>query len=144
MRVLKIKLYKIEEHPNKEKCFEWIRDNWHDLNSHSVQEMVESLSALRDKIGGQLDFRISAVPDRGEYIRFTDYDRRILNRLDADECPLTGVCWDADVILALRAGNPSQALKALHADTEYKYSDEGLLEFCSANEYEFDEHGKVY
>ena len=32
MRTIKIKVYTIKDHPNKEKCFEWIRDNWFDLN----------------------------------------------------------------------------------------------------------------
>lgn len=143
MRTETINIYKIDEHPDKDKCFEWIRDNWHDLNSHSVDEVVESLKALKEKIGGTLDWSISQVPDRGEYIRFKDYDHDALCRLSADDLPLTGVCWDHEVITGLREDDPEKVLRTLHADTEHQYSDEGLLEMCEANEYEFYESGKV-
>jgi hypothetical protein len=142
MRIIETKVYKIAEHPDKEKCFDWIRNNWHDLNSHSVEEVVDSLKALSSKIGGTFDYAISSVPDRGEYISFKNYSQEDLCRLSADDLPLTGVCWDADVIQGLREGSPEKVLKALHSDTEYQYSDEGLLELCEANEYEFDENGK--
>jgi len=54
MRTIETKIYTIDEHPNQEKCFEWIRDNWHDLNDHSVHEVVDSLKALQKVIGGDL------------------------------------------------------------------------------------------
>lgn len=142
MRILEIKLYQINEHPNPEKVFEWIRNNWHDLNQHSVEELVASIKALSNKIGGTFDYSISAVPDRSEFIRFKDFDLKLLNELKADECPLTGVCWDVDLIEGLKEGNPTKVFKALHSDTEYQYSDEGLRELCEANEYEFTEEGK--
>ncbi len=143
MRVIKTKVYKIDEHPNQDVCFETIRDNWHDLSQHSVDEVVESIKALSAKIGGTFDYSISAVPDRGEFIRFKDYSHEDLCRLSAGDCPLTGVCWDVDLIEGLREGNPEKVLKSLHADTEYQYSDEGLLELCQANDYEFTKEGKI-
>ena len=143
MRTKTINIYEITEHPNKDKCFEWIRENWHDLNAHSVDEIIESLKALQQKIGGTFDYGISQVPDRGEGITWSDYDHDALCRLSADDCPLTGVCWDIDIIKGLRTGNPSLVLESLHTDTEYQYSDEGLLETCEANEYEFYENGEV-
>ncbi len=143
MRTETINIYKIGEHPNKQLCFDWIRDNWHDLNQHSVDEVVASLKALHDEVGGQMDYSISAVPDRGEYIRFSFYDRDALFRLSVDDCPLTGVCWDTDVISGLRAGDTERILQSLHSDTEYQYSDEALEERCEANEYEFLEDGSV-
>ena len=144
MRIIETKIYTINEHPNKDLCFEWIRNNWHDLNSHSVEEVVDSLKALQNEIGGELDYSISSVPDRGEFIRFTDYDHEALCRLSADDCPLTGVCWDIDVIKGLREGNIARVLDTLHQDTEYLYSDEGLLDMCEANDYEFTEEGINY
>ena len=143
MRVIETKIYTIDEHPNKDLCFEWIRDNWHDLNCHSVGEVIDSLKALQNEIGGKLDYSISSVPDRGEFIRFTDYDREALCRLSADDYPLTGVCWDYDVIKGMRYGEPTQVLSTLHQDTEYCYSDEGLYEMCEANQYEFTEEGNI-
>ena len=141
MRVIKTNVYTIDEHPNKEKCFDWIRNNWHDLNYHVREEIIDSLKALQEIIGGDFDYSISAVPDRGEYIRFKGYDHEELCRISAGDYPLTGVCWDMDVITGLREGNPEKVLESFHSDTEYVYSDEGLLEMCEANEYEFDEEG---
>ena len=42
MRVIEKKVYTIAEHPNKENCYNWIRDNWHDLNEHHVDEIISS------------------------------------------------------------------------------------------------------
>jgi hypothetical protein len=123
MRVIETKVYKLDEHPNKEKCFEWIRNNWHDLNQHSVEEVVESLKALQNKIGGTLDWSICQVPDRGEFIRIADYDKDALDTLDPDNCPLTGVWCDYEVIKGVKQGNPELILESLHSDTEYQYSD---------------------
>ena len=68
MRTIEIKVYTIDEHPDKEKCFEWIRNNLHDLNQHSIDEIVESIRALSEIIGGTYDYSISQVSDRGEHI----------------------------------------------------------------------------
>jgi len=65
-----------------------------------------------------------------------------LKELSEDDCVLTGVCWDIDIIQALKKGNLSSAMKSLHSDTEYLYSDEGLKELCEANEYHFTAEGK--
>ena len=48
-----------------------------------------------------------------------------------------------DLIVGLREGNPNKVLYALHQDTEYHYSDEGLFDMCEANGYEFDEDGNI-
>jgi len=143
MRVLEIKIYGIEEHPNKEKCFDWIRENWNDLNAHSVDESIESIKALQMKIGGDVDYSISQFPSRGEYISFKNYDKDLLSELDANECPLTGVIWDADLIQSMQKnGNADGLLRKLHNDSDYIYSDEGLEELCIANDYEFNEFGE--
>ena len=143
MRVIETKVYTIDEHPNKEKCFEWIRNNWHDLNQHSLDEVVNSMKALQKEIGGRLDYQISCVPDRGEYISFSYFDRDYLCQLNPSDLPLTGVCWDYDLIMGLIEGEPERVLHSLHKGTEYIYSDEGLTELCEINEYEFDENGKI-
>lgn len=145
MRTIEIKIYKIEDHPNKEKCFEWIRNNWHDLNEHSVSEIIKSIEALSSEIGGTFNYSICPVPYRGEHITFKDYSIEALNSLKAQDCPLTGTCWDIDVIEGLiKNDGGSQVLKALHDDTEYQYSTEGLQSLCEANEYEFTESGELY
>lgn len=145
MRIIKTKVYTIAEHPNKELCFEYIRNNWHDLNEHSLQEVIDSLRALSEVIGGTIDYSIGVVPSRGEFISFKDYDKEILNELNAQDCTLTGSVFDADLIESMREdGDAYRVLRALHRDTEYLYSDEGLTEFCEANEYEFTEKGETY
>jgi len=144
MRIIETKVYTIDEHPNRELCYEWIRNNWHDLNEYSVMEVADSLKALQEEIGGDLDYAFSSVPHRGEYIRFTDYDDEALCRLSADDYPLTGVCWDYDVIKGMLENNPTEVLSTLHQDTEYCYSDEGLYELCEANQYEFTEEGNIF
>lgn len=144
MRIVKTKVYHIAEHPNKELVYTWIRDNWHDLNEYNLNEVIGSVKRLSELIGGDVNYSIGQVPDRGEFIRFTDYNEAALKELKAEDCPLTGVCWDISLIEGLKEGRPEKVLDELHSDTEYKYSDEGLLELCEANEYEFDENGKFF
>lgn len=144
MRQITKTVYTINEHPNKEKCFDWVRDNWYDLNEHSVSEVIDSLEALKNKIGGTLDYSIGQTPDRGEYITFKDYDGEILYSLDANDYPLTGVCWDGAIIEGLQKGDTKGILHWLHEETEYRYSNEGLFEHLETNEYEFNENGSFH
>ena len=144
MRTIKTIVYTIDEHPNKENIYNWIRNNWYDINDYSLQEVINSIKALTNIIGGTNDYSISTVSDRGEYITFNDYDNELLNSLNTDDCPLTGVCWDIDIIEGLKEGNSNKVLNSLHTDTEYKYSDEGLYELCQANQYEFTIDGEIY
>lgn len=143
MRLIVTQVFQIEEHPNREKCYEWIRSNWHDLNQHSVYELEDSITALSEVIGGTYDYSISQVPCRGEYITFKDYDQAILDSLDAESDCLTGERWDCNLIEGLREGSPRDVLDNLHDETEYIYSDEGLFELCRANKYEFNENGEA-
>lgn len=146
MRQETINICTIEDHPNKDLCFDWIRENWHDLAQHSIDELIDSLKALASHVNGDLDYAISAFGDRGEFIKITDYQRGALEDLFAkrDECPLTGVCYDHDVIEALYNDElESKILSLIHEEAEYIYSDEGLSELCAANEYEFYECGKA-
>jgi len=138
--------YTIDEHPNPESVYSWIRDNWHDLAQHVVDEYIDALKALADHCQGRLDYCISAVPDRGEYIRLTEYSKARLDELNADDCPLTGCYIDCVVIEGLRKGELEQAtLASIHSETEYIYSDDGLRESLEAywSEYEFFEDGSI-
>ena len=144
MRTISFNVYTIEEHPHPEKVYEWIRENWHDLNQHSVNDMLKSLEELALKIGATLQCSFSAVPSRGEFIHLGGGDPEKLKELVAGDCPLTGVWTDEEVIRAAQAGDVQTALKALHEDTETVYSDQGLYDHCDANEYEFDMNGKFH
>ena len=144
MKVIEIKIYKINEHPNKVLCYDFIRNNWLDLNNHSVDEIIDSIKKLSDTIGGSFDYSISQTPDSGEFINFSDYDDDKLNKLIPNDLPLTGVCWDADLINGLKIGNLQILLDILHSDTEHMYSNEGLFELCNTMEYDFKEDGCFY
>jgi len=143
MRIESRIVYELAEHPHKELCFEWVRDNWHDLNQHSISDLIKSLRALCKKVGGTFDYSIGANPCQGEFIAFNGYDKSILAELKKDDLPLTGVCWDFDVIEGLRKNDFTEVFEALHQETEYRYSDEGLTDCIEANNCEFYDCGKM-
>jgi hypothetical protein len=144
MRTETINIYKIDEHPSKDKCFEWIRNNeYHHIGDYEVDELVCSIKKLSEAIGGTNDWSIAHYPCRGEHITFKDYDEDLLEELNADECPLTGCFWDIEVINALKAKDMGKVLDTLHECVTHLYSDEALEEMCEANDYEFYESGKV-
>ncbi len=148
MRAVIIEYFKFNELSDeaKTKARDYVRNNWHDLAQHYVEDMIESLKALAKETGGTLDYSLSVVPDRGEFVRLSGYsaDRLAALLKKKDECPLTGMCYDIDVIEALANGElESAVLKTLHAEGEYTYSDEGLSEMFEANEYEFTKEGEM-
>ena len=59
------KVYEIEEHPNPAACYDWVRDNVHDLAQGEIMELVYSLEALAKEIGGVVDYELSQAPARG-------------------------------------------------------------------------------
>ena len=74
------------------------------------------------------------------------------------ECAFTGHCHDHLLSDALTDWNQTKplslwaisgrlqrvALESVHKKTEYEYSDEGLTENLSANEYYFNEDGSIH
>lgn len=143
MRTITINIYNIDEHPNKEKCYEWSRNNVFHMGDFEIEELVTSIAKLSEVIGGTVDWGLSHYPDRNDRIIFKDYNEFSLERLNADECPLTGCFWDKAVIEALREKDMSKVLNMLYESIEYLYSDEALNEMFEANDYEFYESGKV-
>tara|TARA_R100000231_G_scaffold109287_1_gene80860 strand:+ start:941 stop:1381 length:441 start_codon:yes stop_codon:yes gene_type:complete len=141
MRNITYTVYTIDEHPDKEKCYEWMRNNLHHLADYEEYELIASLKALRNRIGGDLKYAVCLVPDRGEHISFTDYDEELLAELDADTCPLTGCFWDAEVIEHLRADDMRGLLDKLHKSHDFHYTDDALYETAEAHEWEFKENG---
>jgi hypothetical protein len=141
---LAVKAYSIDVHPNKEAVFEWVRNNWHDLADTDLDDIVASLKALAAHIKGHLNYSVSCVPDRGEFVRLTDFNSDLLKELDADSYPLTGTWSDYCVIQSAQNDNlQSVVLKVCHDSGEFRYSDEGLEEFLFMNEYLFLEDGRV-
>ena len=142
MRTETINIYTIDEHPNKDKCFEWIRNNEYFHGDFEIDELMCTLDKLSEVIGGSVNWGLSHYPERDEHITFKDYDEELLAELDADKCPLTGCFWDAEVIEALRAKRMSKVLDTLHEAIEGIYSEAWLTDICEVNEYEFYEGGK--
>lgn len=144
-----VRYWTIDEHPDPDKCFREIRENWHDLGEMDLELMGESLRALSDRIGCNIDYSISIIPDRGEYVRAdTDrYDHTVFLSLyqQREELPLTGTCYDITVLEGFNYGRESlehDVLRALHAQGEWLYSDDHLREMCEANQYLFDRNGR--
>lgn len=187
--------YTIDEHPDKDACFNWIRENWHDLYGWQ-DENADSLKAFCDHFDVSLkDWEVSLCGHSYAYIDATEWNTEnsgtelsgvrlwkylqnngyltiankwhpkysergpVVSLLDGN-CPFTGMCYDEVLLDPIRefmahpvAGVTMQDLvndaaaawvKSYIADWEYAYSDEGLLDMCQANEYQFTESGAFY
>jgi hypothetical protein len=164
MRTIETKVYTIEDHPEPAKVYQWINDNWHNLGEHVLQEMADSLKAFANDIGAKVNWSISVVPDRGEFISFTFGDCEsptlgdtMVNLDLSGNCPFTGVLYDEVILDSFRdAAKDASAtlesvlndvehkfLTALHNEGDYLYSEEGLYEMCECNEYEFTLEGAI-
>lgn len=151
------KVYTIESHPNPIACYDWIRNNWHDLGDNDIEEAVYSLKAFALHIGAKLDYSISIVPCRGEFIRFYVDDELTIDDLSLDlrgDCPFTGTSMDEVILDAFRTKDNEtlqealedveyRVLGSLHSRGEHLYSDEGLEELCECNEYQFKACGHI-
>lgn len=144
-KVITETVYTIDDHPNPNAVYDWVRGNWHDLGEHVGHEMLDSLKALADHVGGTLDYCFGLFPDRGQFVRITGGNRRLLKGLIARDCPLTGVWWDNTVIRGYREGSlERRVLSDLHGAGEYMYSDDGIREHIACNEYYFKINGEFY
>lgn len=131
----RIKLY-FREHPS---FFDYI-----------LEDRIETLKKLNDYISGNLDYSISHLGERGDYITITDYDKDSLKVLInlGTSCPLTGCCYDDDIIYYLKQFTMKSALQKYledsYADFESCFEYEYLQEMCDSNNYEFLEDGKIF
>jgi len=140
-----LKAFTIESHPNKDAVLNWVRDNWHDLADVDIDDVVASLKALAEHVKGHLDYSVSCVPDRGEFVRLTEFDPELLKSLDAESCPLTGTWSDYCVIKSAQHDElESVVLSVCHDCGEFRYSDEGISEFLEANSLWFLEDGRFF
>lgn len=161
MTTSNITLSTIDTHENKEACVEWMRNNMHDLGEHVTQEAIESLNALCLELGVHVDYSISLIGDRGEFINFsrvhgTNESHGLLDKHLNGDCPFTGMAYDENLIDAFRDSDDNELLidvldlaagnllEAIHTEGEYIYSDKGLEERAQENEYTFLPCGKMY
>ena len=118
-------IYKIDEHPDKEAYYEWIRSNWHDLGEFTVQDALESLKGFSNYYDLNLDYSISIFPDPGEHItaKVTNKDIAELSGIrlfkylvnnyshlvslsltfECGSCPFTGMVYDEVLLDEIRA-----------------------------------------
>jgi hypothetical protein len=140
-----IKTYTIDDHPEPESVFDWIRNNWHDLGQFECEDFVICFEALAKKLDLRYDYNVSISPDRDEYLKLSGIDYDNLPDLgNPYDFPITGMSYDYDFLVALNEGNINNALDALHKQGDWLYSDEGLRELCEAAEYMFTESGELY
>lgn len=153
-------VYKFSDAPEKVK--EKIREHFHydfDLYEHSMQERIATLEKVAELLNGRLDYSISYVPDRGEFISIKpkneslDFDSlwEVVNT--EKDCPFTGVCYDHDIIDHLSKYNLNEKglqfaldkyIESIHDEYESMLTDEYLADLCEANDYEFLENGRIY
>lgn len=139
-----------------------IRENFDSdgcLYEHSLIERIDTLKSIAILLHAKLDYSLSCVPDRGEFIHFThEYDdlnfkalREVL--IENKDCPLTGVCYDHDFLDHLNKDNLNgDTLKmageyfidSIHNEYKSMLSDEYLADHCEANNYEFTDNGEIY
>ena len=161
--------YTIEDHPNPEEVYDWVRSNWHDLYGWGG-ENVDSLKAFCDYFSlSGMDYSVSTCSYSYASATIQDDDiaelsgvrlfKYIQNNFPVDlsgDCPFTGYCFDENLLDNIRgfmAKPDSRTFQelindCLHswvtayiADWEYTYTDEAIHEHCEANEYYFTENG---
>ena len=131
-----------------------IRENFHSDPFHAefmLEDKINTLKQFAKETCGDLDYSIGLVPDRGEFIRISYDCKRELGRFlreTKESCPLTGVCYDDDLIDNIRNHGLDDALymfnQSIHDEYESMLSDDYLIDLCDANGYEFTIDGKLY
>ena len=112
-----------------------------------IDDAIASFNALKDKINAEIfDYSISLTSDRGEHITICEYCTDSLKDLikDKDNMPLTGMCYDFDLLDAMEKQNLYGFIEMLHSDYESILEPEQIKEHCDANEYEFTNNGNIY
>lgn len=125
-----------------------------DLYEHCMRERIATLKVITDILGGTLDYSLSCVPSRGEFITIKpseheELDFQALHDVIDDDCPFTGVCYDEDFKVGfLESANSSEIealnhalneyIKSIHNEYEAMCKVEYIGELCEANGYEFD------
>lgn len=166
LETIEIVIYKFNEAPKGVQ--EKIRDNisqW--VYDHCLEERIDTLKAFSELVGAKLDYCLSCVPDRGEFIRLDgDYDAdfngtfELINIKvdefinDSKDCTLTGCCYDEDLKELLKKYKATELnylqrafndyIGLIHNEYESMLTDDALNDLCESNGYEFTIDGKIY
>lgn len=135
-----------------------VANHW-DMYEHCMNDRLDTLKAIASLLDANLDYSLSCVPDRGEFIKFSPkYDElnfdALWEAIDIEkECPLTGVCYDHDIIDHLSKYNltvdslnnaSGKFMSSIHDEYQSMLTDEYITDMCEANEYEFNANGTIY
>jgi len=154
-------VYTYENAPEevKEKIRQGFEDDI-DHYEHCMSERIDTLKALAETIKGELDYSISCVPDRGEYIKikplyehldFTELER--LSEVEVQSCYLTGVCYDQDIMSHFSEYGFSEEtlegalldyIEQIHDEYQDMISHSYIKHLCEINDYEFKSDGSLY
>ena len=131
-----------------------------DYGQWIMEERIGTLKAFGRYIAADIEYSLSLVPDRGEYIKMTPHysfktTYQLLKELLTLEksCPLTGVCYDEDLRYYLGGKEINDTtiancftsyINSIHSEYESMLSNEYLADHCEANSYEFLENGELY
>jgi hypothetical protein len=144
MRIIEKKIVTFDElnDEQKSKAIELnFSDGW--IYEYCLHERIDTLKEYAKFIGGKLDYSISCVPDRGEFITIKDFDQvKFRQSFKLKDCALTGVCYDDDLIDFLnKFGSLDMALRAyiddIHDEYESMLKIDSIGELCESNNYEF-------
>jgi hypothetical protein len=131
MRTIILNVYTIDDHPNKDKVYSWIKNNWFDLADYVVSDYVDSINALAELMMAKATYSISQYQCSSNYFAFSNIDYDFVKSLKKESYPLTGVHTDEDVIEAVLNLNHKEIFKKIEE------------QLCQANNYEFFETGAL-
>lgn len=140
------------------KIKENIKEELRNDNSYGdwiLEERIKTLKKFAETLNGKLDYSVSLVPDRGEYIKIVpindELNFKALDKIVASgkSCPFTGVCYDDDLIEGYKETKSitetlNRYLESIHNEYESIFEDSYLSEHCEGNDYEFTANGKLY
>ena len=142
-RTIETKVYTIDVHPHPDKVFDWIRNNWFDLHDFDGRELVNSLKWIAKELGCEVDYCISAYPDRSDFISFEEFQAEDLEAFRRENEKRFDH-WHYVIVEALANETPEDILHDFYNQCECLYSGENLEDLCFINGYEFEEDGSFY
>lgn len=133
-----------------------IVENWDSEGlaySHYMDERIKTLKKIAEILKGNLDYSLSCVPDRGEFISikpiYDELDFQALHDVIDNDCPFTGHCYDEDFkdyFLKSFDGSEEANLRfslnkyilSIHNEYEQMMKKESIANECQELEIEFD------
>jgi len=166
MRIAETKLYTYDELGDsaKRKVLEevstWDLYFWDRENSESFDEFVKFVGAYNsDYQYGIWGYSFAKISVNEPYNMTVEEWVKDSAWLIEKDCPFTGYYMDEEILQPMRnyLKSPDDRtfqelvndcadawVEACKRDIEYAYSEEAIVEFLTANEYEFTENGKVW